>query len=188
MKIALIIFLLIIPNAYAFGETYKWEDADAIYFSDNPESIPEKYREKVLEEARGEIQTQKTQEIESLPPNTNKVNNENKYETSNVTKPLPPPINFVKNTYVPINIKEDYEPISMFIVAVILISTSLFIIWIIILADVVRSKFRITSNKVLWLLLVTFMAPLGMLLYLLLGFGQKERRFCARDAVTLPAG
>ena len=52
MKTALILFFLIFSSCLVFGETYRWEDEEAIHFTDNPESIPEQYREKNVIESR----------------------------------------------------------------------------------------------------------------------------------------
>ena len=46
--------------------------------------------------------------------------------------------------------------------------------WIYALVDVVRSEFKVPTNKVTWLMVLMFMPFLGMILYFLFGSKQKE--------------
>jgi len=179
MKTVLILFILIISSSYALGETYRWEDADTMYFTDNPESIPEKYREKAIEGSREEIQTPKTEAIEPPALESNQtIKYKQAFSARSVVIPAQVPIYPLINSLTPRNIKEDFEPVSKFISFVILFSASLAIGWIIILADIFRSEFTPTSSKAHWIVLVLFMPPVGMLFYVLSGFEQKISRFC----------
>ena len=168
MKTSLILFFLIFSSCFAFGEIYSWEDAEAIHFTDNPDSIPEKYRENIIEESREEMQTQNSEVVENLPPKSNQVN----YENKNVTKYVTPTVEYPVNTYVTKNLREDFAPFSKPLAAAILISATILIGWIIILADIISSEFS-EYSKTKWLLLVLFTVPLGMLLYLMFGLEQK---------------
>ena len=58
MKIIIVLMFVIFATTAAYGEVYKWEDSNGMHFTDNALSIPQKYREKVLEKTRqdGHIQ------------------------------------------------------------------------------------------------------------------------------------
>lgn len=177
MKTALILFVLIISSSYALGETYRWEDADTMYFTDNPESIPEQYREKVLEMSREERQTPKSVERVSPPQNINQTIHEQASVARAVAIPAQIPTFPLIHTYAKKNIREDFEPLSKLMAVAIVLSAVLSIGWILILADIIRSEFTISYGKAQWIVLVVMMAPLGMLLYLIIGLGQKKRSF-----------
>jgi len=49
-------FILTLATA-SYAETYKWEDAEGMHFTENANSIPKKYRAQALAEARGDITT-----------------------------------------------------------------------------------------------------------------------------------
>src|SRR5450631_476975 len=44
MKTFIIMYMLVLLTTVASAEVYSWEDSDAIHFTDNPASVPEKYR------------------------------------------------------------------------------------------------------------------------------------------------
>lgn len=46
--------------------------------------------------------------------------------------------------------------------------------WIYALVDVVRSEFKVPTNKVTWIMVLMFMPFLGVILYFLFGSKQKE--------------
>lgn len=52
MRILLSILLLVILSAEASANTYMWTDEVGIHFTDNPGSIPLKYREQAMAEVR----------------------------------------------------------------------------------------------------------------------------------------
>lgn len=56
---------------------------------------------------------------------------------------------------------------------VIVISIAIFVLWISTLIDILKSEF-INNNKVIWLLMVIFLPGLGVILYYLIGRGQKK--------------
>jgi len=179
VKITLIIFLMILSSSLALGETYTWEDADSIHFTDNPDSIPAKYREKVLEESRKDIQTPKSPIIESPDVNNNKTNNKI-YDTRNVTKNSQITLNPPTKTYAQINKVYDFEPMSKSFAAAILLPAALSIIWILVVTDIIRNEFECYPNKTQWLLLLIVLPPIGILLYLIIGLEHKKRRFTFR--------
>ena len=61
----------------------------------------------------------------------------------------------------------------LFILAIALGSIGLFIY---VLVDIIKSEFTNNINKIIWLLLVIFLAPLGIVLYLLIGRKQKIKK------------
>jgi ABC-type multidrug transport system permease subunit len=50
------------------------------------------------------------------------------------------------------------------------------ILWIYSLVDVIRSDFTNPRKKTMWLLLLIFLAPLGTILYLIMGRSQKSQQ------------
>lgn len=56
----------------------------------------------------------------------------------------------------------------------------LFFTWIVSLVDVLRNDFTNPSNKVIWMLMLIFLAPFGTILYQLFGKGQKRSRIAHR--------
>lgn len=50
------------------------------------------------------------------------------------------------------------------------------IFWIYSLVDVIRSDFTNSRKKTMWLLLLIFLAPLGTILYLMIGRSQKSQQ------------
>jgi ABC-type multidrug transport system permease subunit len=50
------------------------------------------------------------------------------------------------------------------------------IFWIYSLVDVIRSDFTNPRKKTMWLLLLIFLAPLGTILYLMIGRSQKSQQ------------
>ncbi len=74
MKILPIIIALLLLSSLAHSEVYKWQDEKGgMHFTDNPLSVPEKYREKVYDQTRSEIQSRapqvSTQVITQIPQN-----------------------------------------------------------------------------------------------------------------------
>lgn len=58
------------------------------------------------------------------------------------------------------------------IMLVIIFGGILLIFWLIALVDVLKNEFT-GSNKIVWLLLLVFLSPLGTILYFIIGKGQK---------------
>lgn len=50
------------------------------------------------------------------------------------------------------------------------------IFWIYSLVDVIRSDFTNPRKKTMWLLLLIFLAPIGTILYLIIGRSQKSQQ------------
>jgi len=54
-----------------------------------------------------------------------------------------------------------------------LVAVAFFILWVYVVVDIMRSEFTVPTNKIVWLLLVLFVAPLGITLYYFIGRDQK---------------
>ncbi|MBY0540547.1 MAG: PLDc N-terminal domain-containing protein [Campylobacterales bacterium] len=61
----------------------------------------------------------------------------------------------------------------LFMMVIVLGSIGLFIY---ILVDILKSEFTNSINKVIWLILVLFTGPLGIVLYLLIGKKQRIKK------------
>ncbi len=48
------------------------------------------------------------------------------------------------------------------------------VLWLYALVDILRSEFKIPSNKIIWLLMLMFIPFLGMIFYFVFGQKQKE--------------
>ena len=61
----------------------------------------------------------------------------------------------------------------LFMMVIVLGSIGLFIY---VLVDILKSEFTNSINKVIWLILVLFTGPLGIVLYLLIGKKQRIKK------------
>lgn len=172
---AVILFMLVTFAATAaYGEVYKWEDENGMHFTDNPFSIPKKYREKVLGETRQESQIkQSTQPIPLPDKNFQAVENRKPFAANPIglrQHPFPPKKRLHKNT----SVNEAYYKLGKLITVVILIGAFLLLAWFFTLIDIIRSEFTDSSNKIVWFFLVFFLPLLGMILYRFIGTCQKK--------------
>lgn len=71
--------------------------------------------------------------------------------------------------------RTEHETGVIMVFIVFCLGIVLFFTWIISLIDVLKSDFSNHSNKVIWLLMLIFLAPLGTVLYQMFGKGQKAR-------------
>jgi hypothetical protein len=62
---------------------------------------------------------------------------------------------------------------NRFIVLIIVLAISLFLIWLVTLIDIVKSDFKKDVDKIVWFLFVMILPPIGAFLYLLIGRFQK---------------
>lgn len=69
MRIIIVLIFLSFTTA-SFAETYKWEDAEGMHFTENANSIPKKYRAKALAEARGDIIGEKPSSHQEVTPSS----------------------------------------------------------------------------------------------------------------------
>ena len=181
MRVVILFMLVMFAATAAYGEVYKWQDGNGMHYTDNALSIPQKYREKVLEETRQDSQIQ--QSLQPIP-----LNNKN-YQVVGNRKPLagnsiglpqyppPPKISFHKNT----SINEALYKLGKFITIIMLIGACLLLVWLLTLVDIIRSEFTDSSNKIVWFLLVLFLPLLGVILYSFIGTGQKKSWISSKE-------
>jgi len=169
-----------------YAETYKWEDANGMHFTDNASSIPEKFREKVLDEARKDNPDQQSEIRKRSGAQNGMVSNgartEKSYHPNVRHDPVPgqsvlTPASPSRPVHTPKNIKEALMPLAKFMTAVILIGILLFLVWLSTLLNIILSNFKDSSNKIIWFLLVFFLPVIGMPLYWMIGRGQKDGGF-----------
>lgn len=188
LKIVILIFVVFFEVSVGFAATYKWEDANGVHFTDNVYSVPKKYRDKAIAEVREDISPLRSQGSSgpSLNSATVPQTTLHKYPDRGNTSlygsgTMPQP----SQAYLkPIRVKEQntasfdkaFEAVTKTLIIVVIIVLFLFISWLLTLVDIIRSEFTNPSNKIVWLLLLVFMAPLGILLYSMLGSGQKVKR------------
>lgn len=55
----------------------------------------------------------------------------------------------------------------------LIIAVALFVVWLGIIVDIIRSDFKDSNNKLLWIVLVIFLPLIGSLLYFAIGKDQK---------------
>jgi hypothetical protein len=196
MKI-LFFFLCLLPFSIGHAETYKWQDENGMHFTDNASSIPLKYREKVLEEAR---QNSLDQHSSTATPFSRSngispqgVRPEYSYQPSFERKPFPQesihppqfPAHRPKRVHAPGSIEEAFLPLAKFMTAIIAISIAIGVVWVITLVDILRSEFTDSSNKIVWFFLVLFLPVLGIFLYGIIGLDQKKEGFSGRDKTQM---
>lgn len=186
MKITCIVISIIILFSVANAETYKWEDANGMHFTDNAASIPEKYREKVLSESKesgSELRPQTTSESkgrEVLPTQgasrtaDSLIKLDRNRTRGQDTRPLQTPVYPSKTSHAPKTIEEALMPLAKFMTIAILVGIFLFLVWLSTLLNIILSNFKESSNKIIWFLLVFFLPVIGILLYWLIGYRQKD--------------
>lgn len=196
--------ILILPITAIYAETYKWEDANGVHYSDNASSVPEKYREKVFEETKAE-NTRITPPVSirsSQPSSTNIQANQNAIIQANQNA-----INQAnRDAIYQANVEQQrravdamrqqqskalaqstqnaegaIESLARFMAIWVLIGLGVFIIWVLTIVDIVRSEFTSPSNKTVWILLVILIPVIGMLLYHVFGSSQKSNHIGYKD-------
>lgn len=175
---AVILFMLVTFAATAaYGEVYKWEDENGMHFTDNPFSIPQKYREKVLGETRQDSRIQQsTQPMPLANKSYQVVGKSNPLAGKSIGRPqypqhsLPSKKSFRNNT----SFNNALYKLERFITVVMLMGACILLLWLFTLVDIIRSEFTDSSNKIVWFFLVFFLPLLGMILYRFIGTCQKK--------------
>jgi Phospholipase_D-nuclease N-terminal/Domain of unknown function (DUF4124) len=178
----IILYLLVFLTSAASAEVYKWEDANGPHYTDSPGSVPEKYREKVYAETREQIRSTTPQvrpgisklNVQSVVNQINQAsvhqaNLEQQRRASEILRQQQARSLAASNK----KLEGVFAAFAGFMFLWLLFGFILLIAWISTIVDIVRSEFTTPSNKTVWLLLVLFFAPLGMLLYYIVGLGQK---------------
>jgi cation transport ATPase len=199
MKNYLMLIILIFTVTIAHAETYKWEDANGMYFTENPLSIPLKYRAKALADHNKDIPV-KEPKIDSInsPKDPWTINSSERVKNEN--NPV------INETQIRIDAENKRQAIekanreqtqiraeevrqqqekskienNKFIqkaknsFAITIIALFLFgIFWIVSLISAITSEFKKPSDKTMWILLLIFIAPLGAILYPIFSGNQK---------------
>jgi len=180
--IKFILLLSVVVASIASAEIYTWEDADAVNFTDNPSSVPDKYLNLVTAERR--------EQIKSLAPQVRvKVTGQNRtvptqedqtavYQTtveqqSRTAATIKQPQTTVSAESTR-GVKDTFPSLATLIVVWLIIALFLIIAWVATIADTVRSRFITPSIRTVWMLLVIFVPVIGMLFYYILGLSQKS--------------
>lgn len=180
-RIITLLYILACFSTAASAEIYRWEDANGIHLTDNPSSVPEKYRKKVEGDVRYQPDNDSlkpTVGINKLnvpaitnqfQPTINQANLEQQRRSNEVLRQQQARAIAANNK----TINDTFHSLARFMVIWIMIGCSLFIAWIFTVIDIVRSEFTSPSNKTVWILLVLLLPLLGMALYFLFGLSQK---------------
>jgi len=193
MKIALTLCCLLIASSVACAATYKWEDANGMHFTENPNSIPEKYRSKALSEPREDITTSKPQAGYSLPQQRNSVDDQIKQNEENRVLQERARIaaeslkrqqainNAHNNKLINNQLQQGFKSLATFIFLWVLIGIIVFVAWLSALIDILKSEFVNPSNKVVWLIVIFILPILGPILYSIFGKSQKNGSTSSRE-------
>lgn len=194
--------LLVTAPSTILAETYKWEDSKGIHYSDNAASVPEKYRDKALDEPVVE------RKLNAPQPNAgayqqssiyNQINQQANYQSSiDQQRRVAEAINQQNANYQAAIEKQKraaevmrqqqakalakstkdaetaMQSLAKFMAVWVLIGLAVFISWIGTIVDIVRSEFTSPSNKTVWMILVVLLPLLGMFLYYVFGTSQKS--------------
>jgi hypothetical protein len=198
LKTIVILLLLALTTSVANAETYKWEDASGVHFTDNLSSVPEKYREKHAPEATvqnkaaaPQLSTGMAQQFRPavmqpyLPPAIQpaiqqyqqdqaaayQANLEQQRRAAEVMRQQQARALAVSAR----NVEKASNSFAKFMAFWLLMGFGLMIAWVSTIVDIVRSEFVSPSNKTVWMLLVIFLPMLGMILYFMMGQGQKHK-------------
>lgn len=184
MNVIVVVSYLLLLTSISYAEIYKWEDANGMHFTDNAASIPEKYREKVLSETNESSPQPRPQtESESKGSEVLPIQGASRTADSQTNldrtrkeaiSPSQTPIYPSKPIHAPKTIEEALMPLAKFMTIAILVGIFLFLVWLSTLLNIILSNFKDSSNKIIWFLLVFFLPVIGILLYWLIGYRQKD--------------
>lgn len=179
----ILITILAILNSSAFAaEIYKWEDGNGVHLSDNPYSVPEKYREKVFANTNPQPKNVTPQANVVTPPQYNPIPNQINYAAvyqANLErqKRAAEIQRQQQNRAIAAstrNLNNTLNSLARFMVLWSMLGALVFIGWVLTIVDIVSSEFVTPSNKTVWTLLVIFLPLVGMILYYMFGLSQKS--------------
>lgn len=179
MKTAIIVCMLVLLTSVASAEIYSWEDENGINFTDEASSVPEKYREKFFAKDAKD----NTQPVNSIQVVKVRVPGQKKpdilHEKNSAVQQAKPDwkrssAETAKQKQIRIReFQNTLEALIFYIEVMAMLGTILFVVWIITIADIVKSEFIKPSNKTAWLLLVLLLPLIGVLPYIILGSNYK---------------
>ena len=176
----LLTFLMVSSFACAASaEIFSWEDANGVNFTDDSTSVPEKFREKIITAV--DVQPESTTPpIKVMMYRQNKpdayheskeeirlANLEQKRSAAEATK---------QKQLHSLDFQNTLQSLAFYIEILLALGGFLFVVWVVTIADIVRSEFITTSYKTVWLLLVLLLPLIGMLPYMILGSNYKCSR------------
>jgi ATP-dependent Zn protease len=183
---------MFIITSVASAEVYKWEDTEVMYFTDNPSSVPEEYREKVyaenMEQNKSTDQQVKVEET----------NNQNRPVVTRKNKISVSQANLGQQSRVGVrsiqqhtrdvsvkNVENEFPSIASLFVIWFMIALFIIITWVYTIVDTIRSKFITPTIRAVWMLLVIFVPLIGLELYYILGVSQKCNVRCHNEKTRL---
>jgi Phospholipase_D-nuclease N-terminal len=180
LKTSIILYLLIILTSVASAEVYKWEDTEAMHFTEDPSSVPEEYREKVYAENMEQNKSTDPQVI------VEETNNQNRPVVTRKNKISVPQANLDQQSRVGVRsiqqhtravntkkVEDEFPSLASLFVVWFMIALFLIITWVYTIVDTIRSKFITATIRAVWMLLVIFVPLIGMEFYYILGVSQK---------------
>jgi hypothetical protein len=185
MKLCIFILSFLFITSIACAETYKWEDKDGVHYTDNPSTVPEKYRAKVfagVEERKSTSspiirETQLPQNSQIVEPERRlDIERDNAERRNLAVDAMQRQQSLIKaqNALQAKQLNQAMEPLARFVTMWILFGLIAFVAWIAALVDILKSEFKNESNKIVWLLVIFFIPLLGALLYFLIASDQKS--------------
>ncbi|MFA7405554.1 MAG: DUF4124 domain-containing protein [Pelobacteraceae bacterium] len=168
--------MLLLVSSLASAEIYRWEDANGVNFTDDSSAVPEKFREKFFAEAdaRPEVTTPPAK-AEMYRQNTPDAYQESKaaVRTANQDQKKNAAEATRQKQLNRESFQKTLQSLVFYIVIVVTLGGILFVIWMVNIADIIRSEFITPSIKTVWLLLVLLLPLIGMLPYMILGSNYK---------------
>ena len=181
MKTVIIIYLLALLASVASAEVYRWDDENGMNFTDDPASVPEKYREKVSSEATGQIKNPAPQvRVEATRRKIPVVTQENQIaayqDDLERQRRATGAIRQIQSRALAVaeHADNDFPSLATAVVVCLLSTLFLAIAWIATIFDISKSEFITPSIKAAWMAVVILMPGIGMMYYYILGLGQKS--------------
>ncbi len=164
--ISVIVPLFLSSHVYAI---YQWVDEKGqVHISDYPKPTYEQNNtEKTLKGERSQL--------------TTTVSNENAIQRMDLGSTQPSTGIISRPQFDQTGIQRSLASLGEQILSFVFLGFCLFVAWIFALIDIIRSKFYDNTNKILWFFFVFLLAPIGVILYFLIGRQQKIEVASNRD-------
>ncbi len=176
-----IIILLILFSTPCFSEdgisSYTDENGNTVYYGTNEK------KSRARETPRLNVYREHTnQPYSNIQRKESLINNQTESKAANslvsneaqvsVSKKIPLPLIQPKFSKSSINSQSIARSFFRSLAFLLIVGFSLFLIWFSALVDILRNEFT-NSNKIIWLLSITFLPFIGSVLYLIIGRKQK---------------